>query len=57
MAVFFTVVGLFVLAVLVMGFRFDRRQRSIRGSRAGKASSSPRLENQTRGDKWGAGGA
>ena len=49
---FLIVVGLFLVAVFVMGIRHDKRQRGI-GSEPRRAKGGPRLDNQTRADKWG----
>ncbi len=51
---FLIVIGLFVAVVIVMGVRYDLRQRGIR-SRGGSGSTHGRfrLDNQTRADKWG----
>lgn len=49
---FLIVVGLFLMAVVVVGIRYDRRHRGI-GSESGRAKGSPRLDNQTRADRWG----
>jgi hypothetical protein len=49
---FLIVIGLFLLLVLVMGVRHDRRQRRM-GAVPGTGSGRVRLENQTRADEWG----
>lgn len=50
------VVGLFVGAVLVMGLRYDRKQRAM-GASGGMGTSmrSTRLDNQTKVGEWEAG--
>jgi hypothetical protein len=57
MTTFFIVIGVFIAVVVVLGIRFDRRQRGLGAVRSGKRSDSPRMDNQTRGDRWGAGGS
>ncbi len=49
---FLIVFGLFLIAVAVVGIRHDRRHRGI-GSGSRRAKGSPRLDNQTRADRWG----
>ena len=49
---FLIVIGLFFVAVIVVGIRYDRRQRGIL-SESRRAKGSLRLDNQTRADKWG----
>lgn len=44
---FLIVVSLFLMAVVVVGIRYDRRHRGI-GSESRRAKGSPRLDNQTR---------
>ena len=45
-------IGLFVVVVIVVGIRYDRRQRRM-GSDVRRATGSARLDHQTRADKWG----
>lgn len=56
MTIFLVVVGVIVLSVLVLGVRYDRKQRRI-GAASGlsKSMRSTRLDNQTQVGKWGAG--
>ena len=49
---FLIAIGLFLVAVIVLGIRYDRRHRGI-GSEPRRATGSPRLDHQTRADKWG----
>lgn len=49
---FFVVLALFVVVVLVMGVRHDRRQRGISEVGVHKKTNT-RLDNQTRADEWG----
>jgi hypothetical protein len=57
MTIFLIAVGVLVLAVLVVGFRYDRKQRAM-GAAGGlnKSATSTRRDNETTVSKWGAGG-
>ncbi len=51
---FFILLGVFMLLVVVMGVRHDRRQRSLRAPGTTRTSARQRrLENHTRADRWG----
>lgn len=54
MGAWLIVIRLFLLAVIVMGIRYDRRQRRMRLESGRPTSGRLRLDNQTRADKWGA---
>ena len=46
--------GLFIVFVLVIGIRYDRRQRGMRGTGGGGPDGKRlRLDQQTKADKWG----
>ncbi len=49
-------VGLFLVAVILVGIRYDWRHRGT-GSESRRVSGSPRLDEQTRADKWGGPGS
>ena len=49
---FWIALGVFIVFVIVMGIRFDRRQRGLRGTGA-REPGGTRSDNQTRADKWG----
>lgn len=56
MTIFLIVLGVFVGAVLVMGLRYDRKQRAMGASGGmGKSMRSTRLDNQTKVGEWEAG--
>jgi hypothetical protein len=49
-----SILGLVVVVVLLLGLRYDRKQRRLRlGDSGGSSHGSIRLEEQTRADKWG----
>jgi hypothetical protein len=48
------IVGLVVVVVLLLGLRYDRKQRRLRlGDSGGSRQGNVRLEEQTRADEWG----
>jgi hypothetical protein len=49
---FLIAIGLLLLVVLVVGIRYDRRQRRM-GSGNARTKGNARIENQTRADQWG----
>lgn len=51
---FLIAIGLFLAVFIVMGIRYDRRQRRMRsGSGTLRANGRTRLDNQTKADEWG----
>jgi len=44
--------GVFIVVVLVIGIRFDRRQRGMRGTGGGEPGGK-RIDHQTKADEWG----
>ena len=51
---FWIALAVFIAFVLVMGIRYDRRQRGMRGTGGGGSGGKRlRLEHQTKADKWG----
>lgn len=52
---FWIALAVFIVFVLVMGIRSDRRQRGMRGTGPG-ATPAKRIDHQTKADEWGAGG-
>ena len=56
MTTVFVVVGLLVAAALVLGLRYDRKQRALGAAGGmGKSMRSTRLDNQGKVGEWGAG--
>ena len=47
-------VGLLVVVVAVMAWRHDRRRRGWTAWSAGRQGGNVRIDNQARGDMWGA---
>ena len=50
---FWIALGLFIVFVLVVGIRYDRRQRGMRSTGGGSDAKRLRLDQQTKADKWG----
>ena len=49
---FWIALAVFIAFVLVMGIRYDRRQRGMLGT-GGRASGGKRIDHQTKADEWG----
>ena len=53
---FLIVLGVVVVAVLALGYRYDQRNRAMRGSGGGTSNRATRLDGQEKASRWGAGG-